>query len=378
MNVSRSLGTAGRRIGCLLICVTAALWAAPEAHGLPLPSAHERSVIEKQLLPLPTRVQVAVALVRGDSVRFLGAERTPQGIRYLDNRSAVFEIGSITKVFTATLIAQQVRKGTLNLDTPIRRLMPFELKMPGRDGVDVTLRHLVNHTSGMCHQPPGLNLHAILHLHPREPFKDFDRARFEHYLRRQMDLAFTPGTRYSYSNMGMSTAAYILCLRTGKSYETLLQEGIFTPLGMRSSSTELDRVRNHVVRGVEKEGKAAPNWDMNALAPSGGIKTSAEDFARFVRAQFEPDSAIAMTQRPTFKIDSGYFVAMGWHVIDRKNGERWLNHGGGMLGYTAIVNVNVRKRCGVVVLSNLGNAHKLAENVSQIGRDFLKDLEALP
>ncbi len=379
MNASGSLATRIRILGCLLAMAAGAPWhAASAAPANVAPSARERSLIETQLLPLPTRVQVAVALVRGDSVRFLGAERTPEGIRYLDNRAGVFEIGSITKVFTATLLAQQVRNGAVTLDTPVKRLVPFELKAPGRDGVDVTLKQLANHTSGMCHQPPGLNQHALFHLHLREPFRDYDRKRFEHYLQREMKLGFTPGTKYSYSNMGMSLVGYVLALRTGKSYEELLQAGLFGPLGMRSSTTDLARVRARVVSGVEKEGVMAPNWDMNALAPAGGIKTSAEDFARFVQTQFEPDPAIALTQQPTFKIEDGYSVALGWHVVDRRNGERWLNHGGGMGGYTAIVNVNVRRKLGVVVLSNLGNAHKLAENVSQLGRGLLKEMEALP
>jgi CubicO group peptidase (beta-lactamase class C family) len=321
---------------------------------------------------------VAVAIVQGDSVRFLGAERTKEGIRYLDNRAAVFEIGSITKIFTATLLAQQVQRGALRLDEPVRALVPFDLKSPGRGGVDVTLKHLAGHTSGMCHQPPGLNFHALIHFHPGEPFRDYDRSRFEHYLQKQMELEFTPGERYQYSNMGMSLVGYVLALRTGKSYEALLQENIFEPLGMRSSTTDLSRVRDRVVVGVKDEGKPAPNWNMNALAPAGGIKTSAEDFARFAQAQFAPDSAIAMTQQPTFKIEDNYFVGLGWHIIDRKSGERRLNHGGGMAGYTAIVNVNVQKKRAVIVLSNLGNAHGLAENVSQLGRDLLTNVEALP
>jgi len=147
---------------------------------------------------------------------------------------------------------------------------------------------------------------------------------------------------------------------------------------MRSSTTDLARVRDRMVAGVKSEGVPAPNWDMNALAPAGGIKTSAGDFARFAQAQFAPDPAIATTQQPTFKIEDNYLVGLGWHIIDRKSGELWLNHGGGMAGYTAIVNVNVRKKCAVIVLSNLGNAHALAENVSQLGRDLLTNLEALP
>lgn len=361
----------------LLMCIAAdAVARMGVAEADVLPPREERILIEEHLLPLPGKVQVAVAIVRGDSVRFLGAERTPTGIRYLDNRDAVFEIGSITKVFTATLLAQQVLKGTMRLDEPVRLMVPFELKSPARNGVDVTLQHLASHTSGMRHQPPGINFHAFVHFHPGQPFRDYDRPRFEHFLQRQMALDFTPGERYQYSNLGMSLVGYALAERTGKDFETLLQENIFEPLGMRSSTTDLSRVRDRVVVGVKKEGVPAPTWDMNALAPAGGIKTCAEDFARFAQAQFSPDPAIAMTQEPTFKIEDNYFVGLGWHIVDRKNGERWLNHGGGMAGYTAIVNVNVPKKCAVIVLSNLGNAHKLAENVSQLGRDLLTSLES--
>ncbi len=349
----------------------------PAASPQASPSPAERDLIEKALLPLPTKVQVAVALVQGDSVRFLGAERTAGGIQYIDNRESVFEIGSITKIFTATLLARQVQKGALKLDDAVRRLVPFELKTPGRDGVDVTLKHLASHTSGMCHQPPGIGFHAMIHGHSKDPFWDFDQARFEEFLKEDMKLDFTPGTKYQYSNMGMSLVGYVLALKTGKSYEALLQEEIFKPLGMKWSSSNLSSVKSHVVTGILKEGEESPNWDMHALAPAGNVKTCAEDFAKFAQAQFAPDPAMAMTQQPVFKIEDGYYVGLGWHIIDRKNGERWLNHGGGMGGYTAIVNINMKRKQAAIVLSNLGNGHKLAENVSELGRGLLRNLETL-
>ena len=104
----------------------------------------------------------------------------------------------------------------------------------------------------------------------------------------------------------------------------------------------------------------------------------AEDFASFVQAPFAPGPAIAMTQQPTRRIEGSSFVALGWRIVERTLGEHWLNHGGGMAGYTSIVNVNLRRQRGVVVHSNLGNAPKLAENASQLGRDLRKNLEALP
>jgi CubicO group peptidase (beta-lactamase class C family) len=350
----------------------------PADNGGPTPSAKERGLIEQYVLPLPSRVQAAIALVQGDSVRFLGAERTVKGLRYLDNREAVFEIGSITKIFTATLLAQQVEDGSLRLDQTVQDLLPFALKAPQRGGVGITLRHLASHTSGMRHQPPGIGFHAFIHGRSKDPFWDFDWARFEQYLKKDMKLDFIPGQRYQYSNMGMSLVGYVLSRKTGKSYETLLQENIFGPLGMNASSADFSKVRAHIVTGILKEGKESPNWDMHALAPAGGILTSVKDFARFARAQFAPDQAVALTQEPVFKIEENYYVGLGWHIIDRKNGERWLNHGGGMGGYTAIVNVNVKRRLAVIVLSNLGNAHKLAENVSDLGRELLKNLETIP
>jgi CubicO group peptidase (beta-lactamase class C family) len=336
----------------------------------------ERALIEKCLLPLPAKVQVAVAVVQGDSVRFLGAEKTPGGIRYLDNRDAVFEIGSITKVFTATLLAQQAAKGTVALGRPVQEYLPFPLKAPERGGVKVTLKHLGSHTSGMIHQPPGIGFHAMIRGHSKDPFWDYDMSRFEAYLKKDMKLDFTPGTKYQYSNMGMSLVGLALQKKTGKSYEALLQEGIFGPLGMGCSSSDLSKVKARVVTGILDEGEESPNWDMHALAPAGNVKTCAEDFAKFAQAQFAPDQSIAVTQQPVFRIEEGYWVCLGWHLIERKNGERWLNHGGGMGGYTAIANVNAKRKLAVIVLSNLGNAHELAENVSTLGRELLKGLEA--
>jgi CubicO group peptidase (beta-lactamase class C family) len=344
-----------------------------------IPAEH-RALLEKHLAPFPHKVQVAIALVKDGSTVFLGAERTPEGLRKVDNRTGVFEIGSITKVFTATLFAQEVTKGNLKMDDPVQPFLPFRLNVSGRDGTEMTLKHLASHTAGFKHhQPPGLSRHAFFHAHRDDPYRCFDEARFEAYLRKDLELVSRPGAEYHYSNLGMSLLAKILMLRSGKSYETLLQERIFGPLGMSSSTTEIAKVRARVVQGVRGRGEAAPTTNMNALAPSGGILTCAEDMARFARTQFAPaDSALALTQQPVFTIEPGYSVALGWHLVDRTNGERWINHNGGMEGYTASVNVNPRKRCAVIVLCNYRNDDERGEEIRSLCRELLKGLEAQP
>ncbi len=344
------------------------------------PSAAERAAIEKCLRAAPATAQVAIALVHGDATRFLGAERAATGLRFLDNRRAVFQIGSMTKIFTATLFAQQVVKGALGLNDTVASRVPFPLHASGRDGAAMTLAQLASHTSGIAHhQPPGLMVHAFIHGHSDEPWKDYDRGRFESYLRDDLELASTPGTRYLYSNLGMSLLGLVLTLRTGQSYEAMLDAGIFEPLGMHSSSTDLAKVRERVVPGLKANGKVFPNQDMGALAAAGGVYSSAEDLAAFARAQFAPaDPATALTQKPVFTIEEGYHVALGWHLVDWVQGWRWLNHNGGIGGYTSTLNVDPTNRCAALVLVNVMNDDEPGERVRALGRELLKQLEAAP
>ena len=242
----------------------------------------------------------------------------------------------------------------------------------------MTLKQLASHTSGIAHhQLPGLNRHAFFHGHTDDPFACFDPQRFETYLREDLELAFQPGTQYRYSNLGMSLLGMILSIRAGKPFEDLLQEGIFRPLGMAGSTSRLQTAGSRIVKGLRGNGKPAPNVAMNAQAPAGNILSSVEDLARFARAQFEPaDPGFALTQKPVATLEPGYHVGLGWHLVDRKNGERWLNHNGGMEGYTASVNINPRKRAAAIVLCNFRNDDEKGEAIRGLCRELLKELES--
>jgi CubicO group peptidase (beta-lactamase class C family) len=168
----------------------------------------------------------------------------------------------------------------------------------------------------------------------------------------------------------------VLSLQTGKPYETMLQEGIFRPLDMASSTTDLARVHDRVVPGLKVNGKPFPNQDMAALAPCGGLYTSAEDFARFARVQIDrTDPAIVLTQKPVFTMSEGEHVALGWHVYDWVSGWRTLNHNGGIGGYTSTVNIDPANRCATIVLSNVMNEGDHGEAVRILGRALLKQVE---
>ena len=335
------------------------------------------AMIEPYLLSLPEKVQMAMVLIQNGKKRFIGAERTRDGVTYLDNRQAVFEIGSISKVFAATLLAQAVTHGCLSLETPVQTLLPFRLKQSGRDGIEISLKQLVSHTSGIAHhQPPWLSVNAILRGRPWLPFQYYTQDRFEKYLQRGLKLAATPGTRYFYSNLGMSLAGYALATYSGEPYDELIKAKIFQPFGMHHSSMQAADLKAQIVPGLRKAGRRAPNWDFQALSPAGGVKTCVDDFAKFVVAQFSEDPAIKLTQEPTFHINQVNAVGLGWHITTRPGGERWLNHGGGTLGYTANVLVDLEKKSAVIALSNLNNINNWAQKLFDLTRDLLLFVES--
>lgn len=364
-----------RMITMMVVSGLLLVGAAAEPQGAS-PDAWE--AIEGCLARMPAGVQVAIALVQGDEVQFLGAERAGSGIRPVENRSAVFQIASITKVFTATLLAREVVKGTLSLDDPVAARVGAPLKETGRDGVAISLGHLASHTSGIAHhQPPWLGVRSVLRLHPREPWKGYDRERFERYLARELTLESTPGTSYRYSNMGMSLLGLALSERAGKPYEELLQGEIFGPLGMRHSTTDAGRVRERIVVGRKVNGTPYPNQDMEALTPSGGILTSAEDLARFATAMLAgTDPALELARRPVFTIAEGEQVALGWHVYTWREGWRVVNHNGGIGGYTSTFNVDPEHGRAVVVLANVMNLGDHGEAVRALGRALLRLMAA--
>jgi CubicO group peptidase (beta-lactamase class C family) len=327
-------------------------------------SDSQRDTIQKYFDALPDGVQVAIAIVGNDSITFIGIRRDREGLSYINNKDSVFETGSLTKVFTAALLARLVIEGRLRLEDPLSAFFPFHMRHYPVNGKEITIKHLANHTSGLPSMPPGFMFHSYFHFHWDEPYKDFNTNKLLHYLKYDCKPAFTPGKRYQYSNLGFGILGYILEKQTGKSYEELLQENIFRPLGMYSSTTLNENVRNKIARGIYSDGTPAPVWEMNAMVAAGGIKSTAYDLARFVKAQFPPeDSSFKLIREITCKIDSNNYAGLGWDIRRVKSGALWFIRPGGTRGYECCVILDPLKKNAVIVLSNLSSIEKISINI---------------
>jgi CubicO group peptidase (beta-lactamase class C family) len=315
---------------------------------------------------------LSIAIVRNDSViyaRGFGVQsvetRTPV------NERTLFEIGSSSKAFTATLIAMLVGEGKMHFDDRITTYLPeFRMYDPVANEA-VTIRDALTHRSGIARGElawlgSGISRDEVLHrvrfLKPEAPFR----------------------SHYSYQNMMILAAGQAAAKAAGSTWDDLVRQRIFTPLGMASTVTTYKGLANPNVatpHGLDHDTVfAKPPFDAENIAPAGAVISSALDMAQWLRFQLNDgvvggrrlvaSAALRETHTPqilipptggrggvadTAPVKRFTSYGMGWMVEDYRNNLSW-QHGGNTLGMTAAVGLLPEKKIGVVVLSNMQGA----------------------
>jgi CubicO group peptidase (beta-lactamase class C family) len=320
----------------------------------------------------PNDTQFAIALVEDSSVSYYGVLRTNDMLVNIENAEAVFEIGSISKVFTSAMLAQMAEEQLLSLNDPIQQHLDFPLN----DSLQVTFKQLANHTSGLPRLPPGMLVASV--MHPDNPYQDYDRQKLRKYMREEMSLNREPATVYEYSNLGAGMLGYVLEQINRQPYEELLQQRISGPFGMRYTTTECEKVSDRLVTGLDTRGKPAANWDLAALQGAGGILSTVADLATFAQANFDPaNEALQQQREKTFTVYGGMDLelALGWHILTRESGERWHWHNGGTGGYRTSMVMDVEDKKAVIILTNMSAGHYLAGEIDQLSFTLLSSLQ---
>lgn len=247
-------------------CVAAGLClAGAMVHAAGLPERVEKAAQER--IAAGISQTLVFGIVDGDrsEVRAFG--------KLADGRAAdgdtVYEIGSITKTFTATLLAQAVKAGRLSLDTPLVQVLG-DFKIPSRGGKEITLGNLATQSSGLPRMPTN-----FAPADPGNPYADYGAAKLKAFLA-GYELPRDPGATYEYSNLGFGLLGHALAESAHTSYSALVEDGVLKPLGMTMSGTaSTDAMRAHLAPGHDDNGKPAKNWDFDALAGAGAIRSTA-------------------------------------------------------------------------------------------------------
>lgn len=317
----------------------------------------------------PNNTQLAIAIIHNGTTKFYGIKRVNDTILTIDNHDNVFEIGSISKVFTATLLADMVVNNQLGLDDNINDYLEWPLK----GGVKITFKQLSNHTSGLPRLPTNLLLDSV---DLENPYKDYDDLKLKQYLTQDLQLNQNPGEKSEYSNLGVGLLGYVLSEIDSTSYENLLQTKILTKYNMTGTTSNRRLISNQLVKGLDAQGNEAPNWDLNVLVGAGGIVSSVTDLSRFALAQFnDSDQILALTRKPTFNFQANKAdMGLGWAIIRNQHGTRFM-HSGGTGGYRSNIVLDIANKNGVIILSNLSAFHKNNMNIDNLGERLMGTLK---
>jgi CubicO group peptidase (beta-lactamase class C family) len=338
------------------------------ATAIPYPArlaadADIRAVLKKRVDQQRTR-GIVVGVIDPDGRRIITYGERAKGDPTPLDGNTLFEIGSVTKVFTTLLLTEMVRRGDVALSDPAAKYLPDGWHMPERDGRQITLLDLATHTSGLPRDATNL---------PRftdaaNPFAGFTPALLGEFLS-SYKLPRAPEARYEYSNVGMGTLGYLLARRAGMTYDALVRSRISDRLGMSSTRGSLDGTMvKRAARGHAVSLDAVPPLDIPVIEGAGVLRSTANDMLTFVSDELGvTDSPLraAMsdalaTRRPTGM--AGLEVALGWHITTI-SGHEIVWHNGGTPGFRAFVGFDRARRVGVVALSNSG----AAEGVDDIG-----------
>jgi serine-type D-Ala-D-Ala carboxypeptidase/endopeptidase len=287
---------------------------------------------------------------------------------------SIFEIGSVTKVFTATLLADMAEQGLVRLDDPIQQYLPDDVRVPVR-GRPITFCDLATQTSGLPRLPPGLLRRSLRRRH--DPYAGFSELALVAALAKTR-LKSAPAERLRYSSFGFGLLGYLLARRAGMSYEQLIRDRICTPLGLADTSTEVaDEASERFADGHNRRGRSVPHWHLGALAGAGGLRSTVDDLLRVLELQLAvPATRLARGARETHgaratrgKLHQG----LGWVSLPlRGDTHRVLWHNGGTGGFRSFLGFVPDTGVGVVVLSNS------ARSVDAVGFRILESMSRAP
>ena len=265
-----------------------------------------------------------------------------------------YEIGSITKTFTGTLLAEMSLRGEVAFSDPVRRYLPNGVVVPREEDREITLEDLATHSSGLPRVPPNM----LEGSNPSDPYAHIDEARLYEELA-VTTLDFPIGSRCAYSNFGFGLLGHALARAAGRPLSELMRERITAPLAM--DRTAFTPQGDDLAQGFA--GKApGVRWTGEMFSGAGcGYESTIDDMLTFGEANADPDStpiaaAINEAHRERIGMDELTSVGLGWVRIRLKDSSIALFHNGGTGSFRSSLVCHQATKTVVVALCNAADA----------------------
>ncbi len=305
-------------------------------------------------------IGMVIGLVDEHGSRVISCGKLDNGTEREVDGDTVFEIGSITKTFTALLLQDMVERGQMKLDDPVAQYLPPSVKAPMRNGKGITLLHLATHTSGL----PTTSV-TWTPKRAENPRAEYTVGRMYDFVT-GFQLTRDPGTKYEYSTVGIVLLGQAIALKAGTDYETLVVERICRPLGMNSTRITLTpEQKERFATGHNAFGYAVPGSYWGALTPGAALRSTAHDLLKYVSANLglAPSRLTPLMEKTHVAhfhagriadtgLDTDTDLGLGWMITHDRQGATIVQHGGLTDGFVTFICFDLARRRGVVVLSN--------------------------
>ena len=338
---------AARIIGFVfLFCVFSVRSSAEEFTGAIQAFLQQRVEVEKR------DVGIVVGIVDENGSKVVSCGKMDNGTDQEVNGDTLFDIASITKPFTGLLLQDMIERGEMKLDDPVQKYLPASVRMPARNGKQITLLHLVTHTSGLPHIADNLN--------PKRPDNTFADYTVEelHTFLSNYQLTSDPGAKFQYSSLGAGLLGHVIALKAGSDYESLVVDRICRPLKMDSTRITLTpELKSRFATGHNQVGEAVLSWDRATQLGGSALRSTANDMLKFLSANLglAPSSLTPIMEKThTLRLDQalGMDFGLAW-IITRWPQEREIIwHAGGAPGYVTFAGFDKVRGRGVVILSS--------------------------
>ena len=315
-----------------------------------------KELIENQLNAFPD-CEIAIGIIDNQQELKFGYKKVDSGWVSVNNSNTLFEIASISKVFTAALLAREVEKGTISIDDPLQKHIGFKINNDTYENQTLRIKHLVTHTSGL----------------KKNPLTNYKR--YSNYLK-GFQLDFVPGTNWEYNNLTIGLLAQITAEKNQTTWSNLLEESILLPLGMDNTYVNLQETPEaNRVQCVNKNGDIKDCYFHKIGAfqwPSGGMISNVDDMLKWLKANINETTnglkflheahqtlgdSISIPWFEKYKATQGF---IWWHYGTEK-GQRIICHGGNSPAQTSFLAFDKASKKGIVVLVNIDGRSLLNE-----------------
>jgi CubicO group peptidase (beta-lactamase class C family) len=303
---------------------------------------------------LSSKAGAVLALIRRESIDVIALGAGVTAITPM-------EVGSLTKVFTALLVAEAIRRQEIRLSTRIDELL-FGEHWTGSPAINV--QQLATHTSGL----PRVSFPFWkATVHPLDPYRKYTHENLMNYLRRKKPRVPNAPT-VSYSNFGYAVLGVMLEKAASKAYEQLLRERVLDPLEMKTSGLHLTGEPDRASKGRRADGRRTSVWHQDAYAPCGALVCTLTDLISATRAFLDPANSIAealnLTTQPRAALPGGN-IGLGW-ILPSSGNSFW--HNGATGGYCSYLGIYKPNGIGLVIIAN----QALPEEATQLGHHLMR------